>query len=78
MTKQEIQNKLQDIEWEDFKVKLAIGGVPKSVWYTTNCQFYLEIGKNSIIGAGSVVIKNIADFKKAYGNPCKEKGNTDE
>ena len=32
MTKQELQNKLQDIEWEDFEVKLAIGGVPKSVW----------------------------------------------
>ena len=31
MTKQELQNKLQDIEWEDFEVKLAIGGVPKSV-----------------------------------------------
>ena len=38
----------------------------------------LEIGKNSIIGSGSVVVKNIADFKKAYGNPCKEKGNIDE
>ena len=32
MTKQELQNKLQDIEWEDFEVKLAICGVPKSVW----------------------------------------------
>ena len=32
MTKQELQNKLQDIEWEDFEVKLAIGGVSKSVW----------------------------------------------
>ena len=38
----------------------------------------LEIGKNSIIGSGSVVVKNIRDFKKAYGNPCKEKGNIDE
>ena len=38
----------------------------------------LEIGKNSIIGSGSVVVKNIADFKKAYGNPCKEVGNIDE
>ena len=32
MTKQELQNRLQDIEWEDFEVKLAIGGVPKSAW----------------------------------------------
>ena len=37
-----------------------------------------EIGENSIIGAGSVVVKNIVDFKKAYGNPCKEVGNIDE
>lgn len=32
MTKQELLNKLQDIEWEDFEVKLARGGVPKSAW----------------------------------------------
>jgi UDP-N-acetylbacillosamine N-acetyltransferase len=38
----------------------------------------LKIGKNSIIGAGSTVVKNIGNFKKAYGNPCKEKGNIDE
>lgn len=33
----------------------------------------VAIGKNTIIGAGSSVVKNIGDFKKAYGNPCKEK-----
>ncbi len=38
----------------------------------------LEIGKNSIIASGSVIKKNIADFKKAYGTPCKEIGNIDE
>lgn len=30
------------------------------------------IGSYCIIGAGSVVVKNINNFKKAYGNPCKE------
>lgn len=29
------------------------------------------IGKNSVIGAGSVVVNNIPDNVKAYGNPCK-------
>jgi len=32
MTKQELISKLKDIEWEDFEVKLAKGGVPKSSW----------------------------------------------
>ncbi|WP_419765609.1 MAG: acetyltransferase [Arcobacter sp.] len=32
----------------------------------------LTIGKNSIVGAGSVVVKNIKDNIKAYGNPCRE------
>jgi len=30
------------------------------------------IGNNTIIGAGSTVVKNIGNFKKAYGTPCKE------
>jgi len=32
MTNKELLDKLQDIEWEDFEVKLARGGVPKSAW----------------------------------------------
>ena len=32
MTKQQLIQKLTDIEWEDFEVKLAKGGVPKSAW----------------------------------------------
>jgi len=34
------------------------------------------IGNNTIIGAGSTVVRNIGNFKKAYGNPCKEIENT--
>jgi len=30
-----------------------------------------QIGENSMIGAGSVVTKNIPDNYLAYGNPCK-------
>tara|TARA_Y100000385_G_scaffold289222_1_gene357994 strand:+ start:363 stop:1028 length:666 start_codon:yes stop_codon:yes gene_type:complete len=31
----------------------------------------LKIGKNTVIGAGSLVIKDIPDNVLAYGNPCK-------
>ena len=31
----------------------------------------ITIGNNVIIGAGSVVTKNIPDNVVAYGNPCK-------
>ena len=34
MEKSELINKLSDIEWEDFEVKEASGGVPKNVWET--------------------------------------------
>lgn len=35
---------------------------------------HIIIGKNSIIGAGSVVIRNIGDNVTAYGNPAKIHG----
>jgi acetyltransferase-like isoleucine patch superfamily enzyme len=31
----------------------------------------VKIGKNVIIGAGSLVTKDIPDNVVAYGNPCK-------
>ena len=33
----------------------------------------LKIGNDCSIGAGSIVLKSIADGKTAYGNPAKEK-----
>ena len=33
----------------------------------------IEIGENSLIGAGSVVTKNIPKNKIAFGNPCRPK-----
>lgn len=32
----------------------------------------IKIGSNCIIGAGSTIVKNIRNYKKAYGTPCKE------
>lgn len=34
MTKEELLERLNDIEWNDFEVKDASGGLPKSMWET--------------------------------------------
>ena len=36
MTKEELLLRLSDIEWDDFEVKEASGGLPKSVWETVS------------------------------------------
>lgn len=36
MTKDELINKLSDIEWEDFEIKEAKSEVPKSSWETVS------------------------------------------
>jgi UDP-2-acetamido-3-amino-2,3-dideoxy-glucuronate N-acetyltransferase len=38
----------------------------------------VRIGKFAMIGAGSVVTKDIPDFSLAYGNPATVKGKVDE
>lgn len=37
----------------------------------TNIIHKTVIGENTVVGAGSTVIKNISNFKVAYGTPCK-------
>lgn len=34
-------------------------------------SMFAEIGDNCVIGAGSVIIKDIPENSVAYGNPCK-------
>lgn len=47
--------------------------IGKNVWITTRCIILggVTIGDNSIIGAGSVVTKDIPANCIAAGNPCK-------
>ncbi|MCX5985013.1 MAG: DapH/DapD/GlmU-related protein [Chloroflexi bacterium] len=44
-----------------------------NVWITSNCTILggVEIGENSIIGAGSVVTRSIPPNVVAAGNPCR-------
>ncbi|PUE63747.1 acetyltransferase [Arcobacter caeni] len=57
---------------------VALGGAVKVGKYThigigSNIIQCIIIGENVIVGAGSTVVRNVSDFKKAYGNPCKVK-----
>ena len=36
MTKEELLNRLNGIEWNDFEIKEASGGLPKSMWDTVS------------------------------------------
>ncbi len=47
--------------------------VGDNVWIGGNVTVLpgVNIGKNSVIGAGSVVTKDIPDSVLAYGNPCR-------
>ena len=44
MKKEELVQRLEDIEWEDFEVKEAKSEIPKNAWiiYNTNLQEYLS------------------------------------
>lgn len=59
---------------KDFKKVIAKPIIIEdNVWITSNVTILpgVRIGKNSVIGAGSVVTKDIPDNVFAAGNPCK-------
>lgn len=64
MTKEELLTRLNDIEWNDFEVKEASGGLPKSMWETVSAFSNTEGGwiilgvKEKKTGEGSVFIVN--------------------
>ena len=45
--------------------------VERGVWLGANTMVMPTIGENSIIGAGSIVTKDIPANVIAFGNPCK-------
>lgn len=49
MTKEELLEKLSDLEWEDFEVKTAKSTLPKDVWETVS-SFSNSFGGWLILG----------------------------
>ena len=58
------------LEGKEFGKPISIG---KNVWIGGSCIILpgVHIGDNSVIGAGSVVTKDIPSNVVAVGNPCK-------
>lgn len=59
MTKEELLERLNDIEWNDFEVKEASGGLPKSMWETVSAFSNTEGGWIIFgVNGGSVYVVN--------------------
>lgn len=57
MTKKELLQRLQDIEWEDFEVKEAVNTLPKNIWETVSAF------ANT---AGGWIVLGVAQRKKRF------------
>ena len=67
MTKEELIERINDLEWEDFEVKEASSELPKSIWETVS-SFSNTAGGWIILGAkeqaGSFVISGVKNSEK--------------
>lgn len=62
MTKEELLNRLNDIEWDDFEVKEASGGIPKSMWETVSA-FSNTAGGWIILGIKETKVKSVSAYE---------------
>jgi acetyltransferase-like isoleucine patch superfamily enzyme len=63
----------QSINQNEFGVLSAAVEIQDDAWigFGTTILKGIKIGQGSIIGAGSIVTKDIPEFVLAAGNPCK-------
>ncbi len=61
MTKEDFLHKLNGIEWDDFEVKEASGGLPKSIWETV-CAFSNSNGGWILLGVRETRIDNKSTY----------------
>jgi len=61
MTKDELLQRLNDIEWDDFEVKEAMGGLPKSMWETVSA-FSNTAGGCIVFGVKEVKVKSVSTY----------------
>lgn len=66
-------NPRSGIERKD-QFKSTLVGKGSSIGANTTLICGIEVGKFALIGAGSVVTKNVPDFAMVYGNPAKHQG----
>lgn len=62
MTKEELLNRLKDIEWDDFEVKEASGGIPKSMWETVSA-FSNTAGGWIILGIKETKVRSVSAYE---------------
>ncbi len=62
MTKEELLGRLKEIEWDDFEVKEASGGIPKSIWETVGA-FSNTAGGWIILGVSETKVKSVSTYE---------------
>lgn len=64
--------------WSDDKIEKTIVDEGASIGANSTIIAGVKIGKYSMIGAGSVVTKNVPDFSLVVGNPARVIGEVDK